>query len=181
MKSPTTKGTTPKAPYKTPRRLRGFERTSSLVQTPIRKASEKRGFAESRLLTHWIEIVGEEIARIARPVKVSYSQGGFGATLTVLTTGAQAPMLAMEKEKLRDRVNACYGYAAIARIHITQTAPIGFAEGQVAFAPAPKQEKPVDPVKKAAAQQAAANVTDDSLRRALEALGENVLSRTKPS
>jgi hypothetical protein len=90
-------------------------------------------------------------------------------------------MLAMEKEKLRERVNACYGYAAIARVHITQTAPTGFAEGQVAFAAAPKMEKPVDPAKKAAAQQAAANVTDDSLRRALEALGENVLSRTKSS
>ena len=166
-------------PQKSPRRTRGFERTSGLLQTQIRKAGEKRGFAVARLLTHWAEIVGEDMAGAARPVKVGYGKGGFGATLTVLTTGAQAPMLAMQKEKLRERVNACYGYAAIARITITQTAPTGFAEGQVEFAPAPRKTTKPDPQTQAAARDAAAPVTDDTLRRALEALGENVLSRHK--
>lgn len=166
-------------PQKSPRRTRGFERTSGLLQTQIRKAGEKRGFAVTRLLTHWAEIVGEDMARAARPVKVGYGKGGFGATLTVLTTGAQAPMLAMQKEQLRERVNACYGYAAIARITITQTAPTGFAEGQVEFAPAPRKSAKPDPQAQAAARDVAAPVTDDTLRRALEALGENVLSRHK--
>lgn len=164
---------------KSPRRRRGFERTSGLVQTQIRKVSEKRGFAESRLLTHWAEIIGEDIASIARPVKVSYAKGAFGATLTLLTTGAQAPMLAMQKDKMRERVNACYGYAAISRISITQTAPTGFAEGQVAFALAPKTPPKADPAVQAAARDAAAPVRDASLREALEALGENILSRSK--
>ncbi len=161
------------------RRMRGFERTGGLLQDRIRKAGEKRGFAVARLLTHWAEIVGEDIARVARPVNVSYGRGGFGATLTVLTTGARAPMLAMQRESLRERVNACYGYAAISRVNITQTAPTGFAEGQVAFAPAPKTTPPSDPATTATAKRAAANVTDDGLRRALEALGQNVLSRSK--
>ena len=52
-------------------RKRGFERTAGLLQSQIRKASEKRGFAESRLLTHWAEFVGEDFANVARPVKVS--------------------------------------------------------------------------------------------------------------
>jgi len=162
------------------RHKRGFERTSGLLQTQIRKAGEKRGFAVARLLTHWAEIVGEDIAGVARPVKVSYSQGGFGATLTVLTTGAQAPMLAMQKEKIRERVNTCYGYAAIQRINITQTAPTGFAEGQAQFAAAPKPKAATpDPVFQAAARAAAAPVEDEALRRALEALGENVLTHSK--
>ncbi len=164
---------------KDPRRMRGFERTGGLLERQIRKAGEKRGFAVARLLTHWAEIAGEEIAKAARPVKVSYAQGGFGATLTVLTTGAKAPMLAMEKEKLRERVNACYGYAAISRIHITQTAPDGFAEGRVEFDPAPPAATAPDPAAQTAAREAAAPVGDDRLRQALETLGENVLSRTK--
>ncbi len=161
------------------RRTRGFERTSGLLQGQIRKASESRGFAESRLLTHWSEIVGDAISDIAVPVKISYSQGGFGATLTVLTTGAQAPMLQAELPKILERVNACYGYAAIARIRITQTAPIGFAEGQVAFRTAPKAPAPEDPLVGAAARKVAENVTDQNLRQALEALARNVLSRKK--
>ena len=91
------------------RRKRGFERTSGLLQKQIRKAGEKRGFAVSRLLTHWAEIVGEDTAKVAKPIKVSYGQGGFGATMTILTTGAQAPMLQADLPRIQDRVNACYG------------------------------------------------------------------------
>lgn len=161
------------------RRMRGFERASGLLQTRIRKAGEARGFAVAKLLTHWAEIAGEEIARIARPVNISYGRGGFGATLTLLTTGANAPMLQMQVEKLREKVNACYGYSAIQRIRITQTAPTGFAEGQAQFAPAPTPTSKPDPETQAKARRSAADVSDDGLRAALERLGENVLSRTK--
>ncbi len=165
---------------KAPRRKRGFERASGLLSTRIREVGEKRGFAVSRVLTHWAEIVGADVAAICRPVNVSYGRGGFGATLTVLTTGAQAPMLEMQKDQIRERVNACYGYSAISRLKITQTAPTGFAEGQAAFAPAPAKPKsePAPELRQRAAE-ASASVADDSLRRALEALGANVLSRQK--
>ena len=160
---------------------RGFRRSATLVAPHIRKASETRGFAVSRVLTHWAEIAGQEVAAIARPVEVSYGRKGFGATLTVLTTGAQAPVLEMQKEGLRERVNAVYGYNAIARIRITQTAPTGFAEGQAVFdvgSAAPPLAAP-DPAVRRAASQIAAPVADDGLRQALEALGRNVLSRHK--
>ena len=51
-------------------------------------------------------------------------------------------MVQMQLPKLRERVNACYGYNAISRILLTQTAPTGFAEGQAEFAPAPKPKPP---------------------------------------
>ena len=54
----------------------GFARTSALLETRIRAASESRGFAVSRVLTHWAEIVGEETAGICRPVEISYARGG---------------------------------------------------------------------------------------------------------
>lgn len=165
-----------------PRRssTRGFKRTSMLLNDQIRRAGESRGFAVSRLLTHWAEIVGQDIAAIAKPVNVGYGRGGFGATLTVLTTGPQAPMLEMQKEQLRDRVNAAYGYNAISRIRITQTAPTGFAEGQASFAPKPKPTKPqISPEIAADAAQSASGVGDDDLRAALERLGQNVLSKQK--
>lgn len=160
---------------------RGFTRTSSLLKKRIRRASESRGFSESRVLTHWAEIVGNDIAAIARPVEVSYGRQGMGASLTVLTTGAQAPMLEMQKEKLREKVNAVYGYNAISRIRITQTAPTGFAEGKVNFDHRPTQNQPAppDPVVRKAAEKLTAPIDDLSLRSALEALGQNVLSKHK--
>lgn len=159
---------------------RGFSRASTLLQSRIRRASEGRGFAAPRLLTHWTEIVGADIAKCARPVEVSYGKGGMGATLSLLTTGAMAPMLEMQKEQIRDKVNACYGYRAIARIRITQTAPTGFADGRVAFDHAPKDPAPApDPQVREQAARIAGDVTSESLRTALEALATNVLSKRK--
>lgn len=159
------------------RRKRGFERASALAASRIRAGSETRGFAVARLLTHWTEVVGPDIARIARPVEISYGRG-FGATLTVLTSGAQAPMLEMQKERIRERVNGCYGYAAVQKVRITQTAATGFSEGQAVFEPAVK-EHPRQAQVTAAARDAASQVRDAGLRDALERLGANVLSPSK--
>ncbi|GAB5434229.1 MAG: hypothetical protein EpisKO_35990 [Epibacterium sp.] len=114
-------------------------------------------------------------------MKVGYGRGGFGATLTVLTTGAMAPMLEMQKAALREKVNAVYGYNAISKLHITQTAPIGFADGQVDFRYAPKTRKQEEPAPEdvAAAKETATGVENDDLRAALERLGRNVLTRQK--
>lgn len=159
---------------------RGFSRTSTLLNDQIRRAGESRGFAVSRVLTHWAEIVGPEIAAIARPVQVGYAQGGFGATLTVLTTGAQAPILDMQKEQIRQKVNAVYGYNAISRVRITQTAPTGFAEGQVQFEHRPVHSiKPDVPEIEAEAKRVAEGVTDLGLRDALHRLARNVLTKEK--
>jgi hypothetical protein len=164
-----------------PSTTKGFARTSSLLQARIRKAGESRGFAQARLLTHWPEVVGDDIAAIARPVDVKFGRpGSFGATLTLLTTGAQAPMLEMQKEQIRAKVNGVYGYNAISRVRITQTAATGFAEGQADFTyrktSAPKQP---DPAAVQEAQSLTQEVGDSDLRRALEALATNVLTKSK--
>lgn len=171
---------TPPSSGKTTRRARGFVAASRLMEPQIRKAGEARGFAVARLLTHWAEIAGEDLAALCRPVKISYGKGGLGATLTVLTNGAAAPLLQMQLPRLREKVNACYGYSAIARVIITQTAPIGFAEGQAEFTSAPRRPPPVPaPELLRSASQTAEGVRDESLRSALERLACNVLSRTR--
>ena len=102
-----------------------------------------------------------------------------GATLSILTTGAHAPMIEMQKEAIRTKVNAVYGYNAIARVRITQTAPIGFSEGQVEFQAKPKSKPTLSPVVQQQAHETARTVTDQNLRRALEELGRNVLTKNQ--
>jgi hypothetical protein len=135
----------------------------------------------ARLLTHWAEVAGQDLARVTRPVKVGYGREGFGATLTLLTSSAHAPMVQMQLPALRDRVNACYGYAAIARITLTQTAPTGFSEGQAAFAPAPREARAPapDPALAARAAEAAGGVQDEGLRQALALLAQNILRKSR--
>ncbi|MCB1334564.1 MAG: DUF721 domain-containing protein [Roseivivax sp.] len=157
----------------------GFTRTAGLLKGQIRRATESRGFAQSRVLTHWEEIAGADVAAMSRPVEVSFGRGGLGATLTLLTTGAQAPMLEMQKEQIRARVNAVYGYNAISRIRITQTAATGFAEGQVDFTHRPAARPVEAPQITASARAAAQDVGDPGLRAALERLAANVISKTE--
>jgi len=156
-----------------------FKRTATILQSRIREVSEGRGFAQSRVLTHWLEIVGADIAEITRPVEVSYGRDGMGATLSILTIGAHAPMIEMQKEAIRIKVNAVYGYNAIARVRITQTAPIGFSEGQVEFRAKPKSKPTLSPTVQQQAQETANTITDQNLRRALEELGRNVLTKNQ--
>lgn len=154
------------------RRMRGFEPAATLIAPQLRRSAESRGFAVARLLTDWPEIVGAQTAAHTRPVKVSHSRTqGLGATLTILTDGAHAPLVQMELPRIRERVNAVYGFNAIARITITQTAAQGFAEGQAEFLhrpPAPCAA-PLPPEAAAAAEAVAARFDDpklaDSMRR----------------
>lgn len=150
---------------------------SGFIDGQIRKAGEQRGFAVMRLLTHWSEIVGEDTARMAKPVDVGYGREGFGATLTVLCSGSTAPLVQQMLPQIREKVNACYGYSAISRVRITQTAPVGFSEGQRTFQPAPAEKPPPPAHVVSASKELANNVESDGLRRALEKLGQNVLAK----
>jgi len=166
------------------RRGSSFKRASSLLEKRIRRAGESRGFAVTRLLTHWAEIVGEDTAGSVRPVNVRYAKGGFGATLTVLTTASHAPILQMKLPEIREKVNACYGYNAISRIRITQTAPTGFSEGQAQFTPMRDLAQANEPSPLAAELAAEVAVVteaveNETLRQALTALGENVMRSSK--
>jgi len=161
-----------------PRRSKGFRQTGAILSARIRKAGESRGFAVSRLLTRWAEVAGPDLSQLCQPVKVGYGRTGLGATLTVLTTGAKAPLVEMQKDALRQRVNACYGYNAISRIHITQTAPAGFAEPPAAYDPGSGVADP-DATENTKAVKEAEKIADDGLRQALEALGRKVLTRPK--
>ena len=82
----------------------------------------------------------------------------------------------MQRERIREKVNAVYGYGAIARVRVTQTAPEGFAEGQAVFEPAPA-EPDAPEIDDGRAREIAAGVEDDELRAALEALARNVMKR----
>ena len=161
-----------------------FKPASDLLRQKIRELGEARGFSATRLLTHWPEIVGASVAAIARPLEVRHPRGGKGApegaTLTVLALGAAALRLEMEKERIRERVNACYGYNAIARLRIRQAGPEAFVE-EGAAAPKARPNPAADPAAalRAEAEPLAEGVSDTELRVALAALAANVLSRSR--
>ncbi|WCR00617.1 DUF721 domain-containing protein [Paracoccus aestuarii] len=166
------------------RRSRGFQPAASLLADRVQKAAEGRGFAVARLLTHWPEIAGPQLSAVTRPVRISHARGGFGATLTLLTTGPMAPMVEMQLPQLRDRVNACYGYNAVQVRRDLVARPAGqtallFVEqhprdGIVFLVPAAARQ---DPGPKARAEGIARQFDDPGLAQAMARLALNVAAR----
>lgn len=151
-------------------RGRGFASAGQLLRTRIAKAGESRGFSVARLLTHWTEVVGPDMARLCAPHKVGFSRkGGLGATLTLQVVGAAGPLVQAQSEQIRAQVNACYGYNAIAKIRLLQSgARPGFGEAQAPYR-APEPALPAQPPEAVTARTE--TVTDPDLRAALDRLG----------
>lgn len=111
----------PRPLAKTPFKPAGFRHAGTAAAPWLREVSARRGFAEPRILTDWDDILGPALAPVCRPVKVTYSGRGFGATLIVLAAGARAPEVQMLAPRIIERVNGHYGYRAVSRIKVTQT------------------------------------------------------------
>lgn len=162
-----------------PRRARGFLRAGETTRTQVRKAAANYGFAETDVLTRWPEVVGEALAGLCHPLKVSYGRTrGLGATLLVATDGARAPEVEMSAPRIIERVNGFYGYRAIARVKVTQAAESLTREGLAAPGNSRSAPEPAAPALKRAAE-IAAPVENPELRAALTRLGAYVLSRPR--
>ena len=159
----------------------GFKKASVLLKKNIQKASESRGFAQSRVLTHWSEIVGEEIASISVPTKVSYKTDSLGATLTVLTSGSNALILEMQKEFMRNKINAVYGYNAVHKIRITQSSPTALIEKNKVSKDIGSKKQIGNVDISASVENALKEVDDKNLRQALEELAINVFTKLENS
>ena len=158
-------------------RKHGFKKASILLKRNIQIASESRGFSQSRVLTHWSEIVGEEISSVSIPTKVSYKSNGLGATLTILTSGSSGPVLEMQKQFIKDKINAVYGYNAIHKIKITQSSPITLLRKNENSESIISENKKINVEISPSLEKAVSEINDKNLRQALEELAINVFTK----
>ena len=162
-------------------RKHGFKKASVLLKKNIQKASESRGFAQSRVLTHWSEIVGEEISSVSIPTKVSYKTDGLGATLTILTSGSSGPILEMQKEFIRTKINAVYGYNAVQKIKITQSSPLALIRKNENSKRIISKKNKSEVEISTSLEKAINEIDDKNLRQALEELAINVFTKLENS
>lgn len=143
-------------------------------------AFARYGFAYGELLNQWAAIVGEAMSEVCKPERISWPrQSGDtrqrqGGTLVLRATAGRALELHYETPRLIERINAFYGYGAIAAIKVRQApAPSG--------KPAAKAEPALGPARSIALEAELAGIDDDALRTALHRLGTGALSQCKSS
>lgn len=132
-----------------------------------RKALPKKGATLSRIKVQWSEIVGEQLARLCRPEKLTPAKGGRRLTLMVIP--AAAGLVQHQSEMIRQRVSVAAG-GDITAIKILQ-GPIGTTKPI-----AKTQTIPLTLEQKDALIASAQSIEDKNLREAIVALGEAVLT-----
>jgi hypothetical protein len=128
------------------------------------KALGKKGLGYGKLVTDWRLIVGADLGEASSPVKLAFPKGQrTDATLTIEIVPARAIEVQHAMPQLIERVNAVFGYRAVARIKLVQRAPTR---------PAPIANlRPLSAVEESDLVALTAIVPDGELRLALETLG----------
>jgi len=128
-----------------------------------------------QLLECWPEIVGEDTAAMSQPLKILWSKraregGKFEpAVLVIACEGFAAMKIQHESGEIMQRINAFFGFAAVARLKIEQK-PL-YREKQ-AVKPVPA----INETQKAQLETMTATIENNRLRQALFRLGVAVLS-----
>jgi hypothetical protein len=154
-------------------RRRDAVKLSDLVGKTLEPVVARRGFATADLVANWAEIAGPAFASFTAPEKIVWPRDSgedFAPGLLVLRAdGPKAIFVQHEVGQITERINAFFGYAAIAQVRIVQ----GPVKGRPAAGNGPASRKIDEP----ALAAAVAPVEDDRLRAALERLGRQVLAR----
>lgn len=146
------------------------------------KVCSRKFVALGRVLRHWEDIVGADLAAKAQPVRLTYRRARAGrggkraapdATLHIATTPAQATALHYQTGVILERINQVFGERWITALRFT-TAPEAARGEAVRARPEPTRADVLE-----AAQEVEA-IDDPEIRAALARLGASVLAQSAP-
>jgi hypothetical protein len=153
------------------RKSRGARAVAELVPAAGDKAFRRFGFMQNAVVARWAEIVGEQYASYSTPEAISFPAGKkAGGTLKVVVTGSFAPMLKHVEPQVIARVNAFFGYAAVARLALRH--------GDLPAVQ--RRARPVEQPLAAETESTLRAVADPELRATLESLARALSATTGP-
>jgi len=142
----------------------------------MRPAFEKYGFSSAAILTDWAALAGPELAAYTAPERLKWPRQKpgeetagksrqTGATLVLRVTGARALEVEHRRPQIIERLNASFGYRAVAEIRLVQ-APLEKRESRAGRpAPAPQSAPGLE------------RITEERLRLAMARLAGGIEAR----
>ena len=110
------------------KRLGKFTQTSAILSHLIKKNLNKKGFDGTGLIFHWEDIVGLNISKVTRPLKLYTAKGSKTTILKVQVNGMHAPQISLSLNYIRDKTNQFFGYDAVSKVLIQQKGPYNFTD-----------------------------------------------------
>jgi hypothetical protein len=140
---------------------------ADLVAMCVADVFARQGFTSCEIVTHWDDIVGAEIARLAEPIRMQWIRSrdpgeSPPATLVLRVEGPAALEIQHMSGVILERVNRYLGWQAVDKLSLRQ-------------APLTRRRKPqrsrIDEAAAAAMAAKMIGIADDGLRTALGRLG----------
>lgn len=142
-----------------------------------KRAFGRRGFSTSEIVAEWPRVVGDNLAALSLPERITYPRNKrSGGTLHLrIASGSIAVELQHLEPVLLERINGYFGYKAVERVRLMQ-APLPDTPQK-----SKKETRPLDPDKVAEIARSLADVDDEDLRKSLEGLARAILARDSKS
>jgi hypothetical protein len=143
------------------------------------KSFSRKYIALGRIVSHWNEIVGEDLALKAQPVKIRYQKNDKipgkkpEAALDIAVSSAEATLLHYQKDLILERINQIFGERWISAIRFV-TMP-----ANTVIKKARKAKSPLTDGQKNTLSGMLAGITDPEVKARLEELGKEIVTDTK--
>jgi hypothetical protein len=98
-----------------------MQKVGSVSITTLKARLRKSGFVDERIILQWPKIVGNNVAKYAKPAKVTFQQQRrCNGTLHVNTIASYAFQIQQREQQILDAINKIYGYGAIKTMQLHQ-------------------------------------------------------------
>ena len=163
------------------RERRGAKPLDALMRGVIEATLARRGLGEASLIADWPAIVGDAIARYARPLELQWPPRAMKrdpgapaapATLVLRVDGAFALEAQHNAAVIVERVNAHLGWRCVEKVAFRQ-GPLPPLKEKRRAPPAPSERALAE------ARRAAAAIGDEALKEALTQLGARAIDRSE--
>ena len=168
----------PKTP--TQKRKGKTRRLNQLTAGLLGPVLRARGITIHRIITEWPHIAGDAAAW-SEPQNIKFPQNQQDeGSLTITVRSGRGPEIQMLEEEIIRRCNQVFGYRAIARIVISQTAGTPLSVQTPTLQPAARPTIPDADTAKAydEAREKIAPQTSPELRQAIDTLGKSLSGKT---
>lgn len=166
---------TPKTQYSKPNSYsyRGQKSLGHALDIVTKPAFLKRGFAENRIITDWVKIVGEATAACSVPRKLTFARDkkSNGTLYIEVSNSGLATEIVYLEAVILEKIACYFGYKAVSRLKILQNPQ------NAELAPTKKHvRKTLSPENNAILELSLEGIDDEELKASLRSLGQNILA-----
>jgi len=150
----------------------GPKRLGVYTQKIIKPVFKSRGLMEGRIMTHWVQIMGEKFAKLSLPEKITFPRGKkTDGVLHLRVTSSGALLLHYAQDLILEQVNTFFGYKALSKLHMTHDLSPSV---ETVSSPLPA---PLSPEEKEWISAQTKSIADGELKDCLTKLGESVAGK----